>query len=142
MTQDKEWACRAIGLDVMPNDLTRMLYLASLRDCNSGVYLHPQLSQNVGIEEADRLLNICHNGVFERLLTVPLSNYVLQLDQYIRYARTNRNTMLETWQSLQAYRSTIPLAAPSFASELFCLNIELALRILKDAPAFLDTYPD
>ncbi len=140
--EDSEWVARAIGLDDFPNDLTRMLYLASLRDCNSGLYLHPQLSQSMGVEKANQALNACHNEIFGRLLTVPSSGYVLQMEQYIRYARTDRNTMLKTWQSLQAYRSTIPVAASPICSELFCLNIDLALTILSDAPASVDTYLD
>ena len=31
-------------LQALPNDLTRNIYLASLRDCNSGMYLHPELA--------------------------------------------------------------------------------------------------
>lgn len=127
-----------LGLDHFPNDITRMLYLASLRDCNSGLYLHPQLSHTIGVEDANQVLNACHNEVFGRLLTVPFSCYVLQMEEYIRYTRTQRSTLLKTWQSLQAYRSTVPAEASSLSSELFCLNIELALAILKDAPAFAD----
>lgn len=142
VTHGIEWYAHDIGLDDFPNDLTRMLYLASLRDCNSGLYLHPQLSQRIGVEESNQVLTACHNEVFGRLLTVPLSGYVLQMEEYIRYARTDRSTMLKTWQSLQAYRSTIPVAASSLSSELFCLNIELALTILRDAPTFVDRCPD
>jgi hypothetical protein len=142
MKNDFEPYVRYMGLDSFPNDLTRMLYLASLRDCNSGLYLHPQLSQSIGVEHANQVLNACHNEVFGRLLTVPLSGYVLQMDEYIRYTRASRNTMLEAWQSLQAYRSTIPVSASSLCSELFCLNIELALTILKDTPAFTAMWLD
>jgi hypothetical protein len=142
MKNDLEMYVRHMGLDSFPNDLTRMLYLASLRDCNSGLYLHPQLSQSVGMERANEVLNACHHEVFGRLLTVPLSGYVLQMEEYVRYTRANRNTVLETWQSLQAYRSTIPVSASPLSSELFCLNIELALTILKDTPALTDMWLD
>ena len=37
-------------LQTLPNDLTRMIYLASLRDCNSGMYLHPELSHQRGVQ--------------------------------------------------------------------------------------------
>jgi hypothetical protein len=121
---------RVTALDTLPNDLTRMLYLASLRDCNSGRYLHPELSPMIGVEEADHALSACHDQVFRRLLKMPISAYVLQLEEYIRYTRAERGTVLRTWQSLQAYRSTIPVRALPIYSELFCLNIELALLIL------------
>ncbi|MCU1271668.1 MAG: hypothetical protein JWN74_2962 [Acidobacteriaceae bacterium] len=125
-----ETCIRVTGLDVLPNDLTRMLYLASLRDCNSGRYLHPELSPMIGVEEADHALSACHDQVFRRLLKTSISAYVLQLEEYIRYTRADRDTVLRTWQSLQAYRSTVPLQALPIYSDLFCLNTELALVIL------------
>ena len=132
-----ETCTRVTALDTLPNDLTRMLYLASLRDCNSGRYLHPELSPMIGVEEADHALSACHDQVFRRLLKMSISAYVLQLEEYIRYTRADRGTVLRTWQSLQAYRSTIPLQALTIYSELFCLNIELALLIL-NYPQWID----
>jgi hypothetical protein len=119
-----------LDLDLLPNDLTRMLYLSSLRDCNSGRYLHPEFSARLGIEAADRALSACHDGVFRRLLAVPMSGYVDQLEQYICYARMEKTAVLKTWQSLQAYRATVPVLASSLYVELFCLNIEGAVTIL------------
>jgi|SRR6185369_15425352 len=121
---------RLAGLDYLPNDLTRMLYLASLRDCNSGRYLHPQLSPRIGMEEAHRVLCGCHDLVFRRLLAAPISDYVLQLEEYIRFARAERGTVLRTWESLEAYRATVPVLTLQIYRDLFCLNVEMALAIL------------
>jgi len=134
-----EDVAREAGLENFPNDLTRMLYLASLRDCNSGGYLHPQLSGRMGTEVADQALCVCHDQVFRRLLTTPISGYVDQLEEYIRYTRAERRTVLNTWQSLQAYRATVPVLAPPIYCELFCLNIELALTILNRRQSPVDT---
>jgi len=117
-------------LDPLPNDLTRMIYLASLRDCNSGRYLHPDLSPGLGVEEADRVLRACHEEIFQRLLVARFSEYVLQLEEYIQYTRTEQTTVLQTWESLQAYRATIPVHARPISAELFSLNIDVALVIL------------
>jgi len=130
-----------LALDDFPNDLTRMLYLASLRDCNSGRYLHPQLSQKLGVDEADHAISACHQQIFRKLLNTPASGYALQLEEYIRYTRADRSVVLDTWQSLQAYRSTIPVHASALYSELFCLNIELALTILKDSRTWVEEGP-
>jgi hypothetical protein len=117
-------------LHSLPNDLTRMVYLASLRDCNSGVYLHPELSQQKGVDAADRALRVCHEQVFRRLLTTRLPEYVTQLQEYIRYTRGETLTVLKTWRSLQAYRATVPLGAIPISSDLFVLNVGIALEIL------------
>jgi hypothetical protein len=117
-------------LQSLPNDLTRMIYLASLRDCNSGLYLHPELSHQRGLHEADRAFRVCHEQVFRRLLTTRLPEYVRQLQEYIRYTRGETITMLKTWKSLQAYRATVPIGALAGSTELFFLNLSIALEIL------------
>jgi hypothetical protein len=117
-------------LGTLPNDLTRMIYLASLRDCNSGMYLHPELSRQRGIQAADGGLRICHEQVFRRLLTTPLPEYVLQLQEYIRYTRSEVLTVLKTWKSLEAYRATAPIGALATSAELYFLNIAIALEIV------------
>jgi len=120
-----------IGLEYLPNDLTRMIYLASLRDCNSGVYLHPELSQRIGLRYASKLLNDLHEAVFNRLLETRIPEYVPQLQEYIRYSKTDRRTMLDNWKSLQAYRATIPLHAGKIWAEIYFMNIETAIAILQ-----------
>jgi hypothetical protein len=125
-----EQCAREAELDCFPNDLTRLLYLASLRDCNSGRYLHPTLSAHIGSEMANEGLRALHVQVFWRLLALPVSGFVSQLLEYIRYTRTEQARVLETWQSLEAYRATPPVLVTPFYRNLFCLNIETALRIL------------
>jgi hypothetical protein len=117
-------------LETLPNDLTRMIYLASLRDCNSGTYLHPELSQQRGVHAADVALRACHERVFRRLLTTRLADYVVQLQEYIRYTRGEILTVLKTWKSLQAYRATVPVSALATSTELYFLNVAIALEIV------------
>jgi len=122
-------------LQVLPNDLTRMIYLASLRDCNSGMYLHPELSHQRGVQAADSALRVCHEEVFRRLLTTRLPEYVIQLQEYVRYTRGQTPTVLKTWKSLQAYRATVPVDAPATSTELYFLNVTIALEVVgKEAP--------
>ena len=140
-SSEMEMCSQELALDDLPNDLTRMLYLASLRDCNSGRYLHPQLSQKVGVEAGDHAIGVCHQKIFRNLLNTPASGYALQLEEYIRYTRAERSVVLDTWQSLQAYRSTIPVHASALYCELFCLNVELALTILNDSRTWAEEGP-
>ena len=122
-------------LQTLPNDLTRMIYLASLRDCNSGMYLHPELSHQRGVHAADKALRACHEQVFRRLLTTRLPEYVTQLQEYVRYTRGETPTVLKTWKSLQAYRATVPVDASATSTELYFLNVTIALEVVgKETP--------
>lgn len=114
----------------LPNDLTKLVYLASLRDCNTGHYFHPQVSQQNDSDTASHALRLCHEEVFARLTTTPLSHYVTQLAGYICYSQADKCRVIDTWKSLQAYRATVPLAASALDADFFFASIEAALEIL------------
>jgi hypothetical protein len=99
------------------------------------MYLHPELSHQRGMDVADGALRACHEQVFRRLLTTRLPEYVIQLQEYVRYTRGETPTVLKTWKSLQAYRATVPVDAPSTSTELYFLNVTIALEVVgKEAP--------
>lgn len=99
---------RELVLSDLPNDLIRLVYLASLRDCNTGHYFHPRLSQRYDVTSASHALQLCHEEVFGRLMAAPLSDYVAQLGGYIGYSNADKARVLATWKSLPAYRATVP----------------------------------
>jgi len=84
---------------------------------------------------AHRAFELWHEEVFRRLLTKSISNYVEQLEGYLRYSRVDRSQFIRTWKSLQAYKAAIPLRVPRRASEIFFLNVETALAVLETPPA-------
>ena len=118
-------------LSALPNDLTRLIYLASIRDYNSGTYRHPVLSRQFEATAAHQAFQACHQEVFARLIAHPVSKYVEQLEGYIRYSRAERSLLITSWKGLQAYRAAIPLRASKRACETFFLNVKTALTILE-----------
>jgi len=114
----------------LPNDLTKVVYLASLRDCNTGYYFHPQISRQNDFTSANHALRFCHEEVFARLMATPLSEYVTQLGGYICYAHADEARVIDTWKSLAAYRATVPLKASALDAEFFFGSVEAALTVL------------
>jgi len=55
---------------------------------------------------------------------------VVQLHEYIRYTRGEILTVLKTWKSLQAYRATVPVSAVATSTELYFLNVAIALEVV------------
>lgn len=117
----------------LPNDLARLIYLASIRDYNTGVYLQTELSRRYGVVLVDQILKLHHKRVFQNLLETPVSAYVDQLGLYISFAGAPRAELIETWKDLKAYNSAIPLQCDRLAAEVFCLNVLSALCILEQA---------
>jgi len=122
-------------LDIYPNDLTRLIYLASLRDCNSGMYRHPTLCRKYTTEATDSILRLCHEQVFARVLALPVDDYVRQLKGYIRFSNVDRSGLIKTWNTLQAYRTVIPVKITALETKIFVSNITLALGIVESGAA-------
>ena len=121
---------RELILADLPNDLIKLVYLASLRDCNTGHYFHPRISQQNDSTSASHALRLCHEEVFARLMAAPLSEYVTQLGGYICYTHADKARVIDTWKSLPAYRATVPLKASTLDAEFFSASVEAALTVL------------
>lgn len=117
----------------LPNDLARIIYLASIRDYNTGTYLHPELSRRYSVAEVDRVLSFHHQRIFQNLLETPVRAYAEQLILYISFSGAPRAEFIKTWKGLKAYNSAIPLQCDSLAAALFCWNVTSALGILEEA---------
>jgi len=121
---------RELILADLPNDLIKLVYLASLRDCNTGHYYHPRVSQQNNSTSASHALRLCHEEVFARLMATPLSEYVTQLGGYICYTHADKARVIDTWKSLPAYRATVPLKASALDADFFFTSVEAALTVL------------
>jgi len=114
-----------------PNDLARLVHLASIRDYNTGVYLHSELSRRFGVAAVDQILKLQHQEIFDRLLEAPISSYVDQLRLYISFTHASPAELIRTWKDLKAYSSAIPLGCDLLAAELFAWNVMSALYVLE-----------
>ncbi|MDE3159640.1 MAG: hypothetical protein KGM92_12805 [Acidobacteriota bacterium] len=119
----------------LPEVLTRLIYLSSTRDYNTGEYQHAGLADRYGPDTAQKALAGCHQAAFENLLYTDLADLVRQLAAYIESIGAERDQVLDTWRGLQAYRVLIPNACDDLSAELFTSNIKIALEALRAEPA-------
>src|SRR5262249_7524708 len=118
----------------LPNDLARLVYLASIRDYNTGRYLHPELSRSYSPEAVDEWLHIYHRRIFDNLLGVPVNDYVDQLRLYASFSGIPVSELTRTWRKLEAYKAAVPLGCDKLAVDIFYLNMFAALCILGNLP--------
>lgn len=119
----------------LPEVLTRLIYLSSTRDYNTGEYQHAGLADRYGPDTAQKALAGCHQAAFENLLYTDLADLVRQLAAYVESIGAERDQVLDTWRGLQAYRVLIPNACDDLSAELFTSNIKIALEALRAEPA-------
>jgi hypothetical protein len=115
----------------VPGDLNRLIYLASMRDYNSGRYHHAGLAGQFGEEAAREALETAHLELFWKLTTSPLEELVRQLEAYVQASHEPPEELLRTWRTLRPYHVAIPLDVEPGASRLFVSNLKLALEVLQ-----------
>ncbi len=118
-------------LSVMRCDFDRLIYLASTRDYNSGMYHHEGLAARYGQEQTRDALKASHGDIFCRLVSLSLEALVAELQAYIQVSHEPPDDFIRAWTELEPYRVAVPMEADPTMIELFVSNIRLALEILR-----------
>ena len=109
----------------------RLVYLASLRDQNTGRYEHHGLSQIFGASESDQALRESHAQTFAGWLCFNLEQQKADLDLYLSSFQYDRRTILETWIKLSPYRNLVPTSVGEPERSLYLADLEALLELLK-----------
>ena len=123
---------RSRTLSGMPRALDRMIYLASTRDYNTGMYHHDGLASSFGEDVACEALATCHQEAFEQLVCIPLGELVDQIEAYMASARTSPHEFIAAWKKLEPYRVAVPVEIHTVAAEFLFTNFKIALAILEE----------
>lgn len=116
---------------VLPNDISRLIYIATLRDNNTGGYFHPDLARRFTLADADHAMLACHQEIYKRLVSLDLEDLTDQLDAYFGSVRAAKARCIENWRRLRAYRATIPIHADPISAEILFMKIDVALAVLE-----------
>ena len=135
---DREAAVRDLEDRTLANlagILTRLVYLSSTRDYNTGEYQHAGLADRFGAATAEMALERCHEAVFEEVLSLNLAELVQELTRYIETTGAERDKVLDAWRRLQAYRLLVPARCDELSADLFASNVKIALEALRIEPS-------
>lgn len=116
----------------MVQPLKRMIYLASTRDYNTGLYYHHGLALRFSEEAACEALADCHREAFEELVDASLEELVYELEAYLKSTRVAAGDFIVAWKGLEPYRVAVPVGIDSLSSELVFSNLKVALAILEE----------
>jgi hypothetical protein len=118
-------------LSQIPTTFGRLIYLASLRDQNTGAYQHHGLAQLFGVDEADQTLRQSHTQTFSDWLCFNLEQQKQDLEGYLDELHEDKKTILATWIRLSPYRSYVPATAREVERNLFTTDLETVLELLR-----------
>ena len=116
----------------IPSLLSRLTYIASLRDLSSGRYEHAGLSALYPDPAIQQALEICHEQVFEKILETRLADQEVDLRACLDAMEAGRDVSALHWQRMEAYRVLLPERAPDYLKELFCSNLRVLLEVLQN----------
>ena len=115
-------------------DLSRLIYLASTRDYNTGQYRHDGLAARFRLDIACQALELAHRQIFYRIATYPLEQVVREVELYVSASQQGREEILQVWQKLEPYRVALPVNVNVALAKLFVSNVKLALSIAQRHP--------
>jgi hypothetical protein len=112
-------------------DLARLIYLASMRDYNTGEYCHEGMAHRFSEAPARKALASCHWEVFRRLVLCSVEELVEELDLYVRTNCPGVEDVLRVWKTLEPYWVAVPLDCSPLVARYFRSNLKIALTILQ-----------
>lgn len=118
-------------LSFMAQPLDRLIYLASTRDYNTGLYHHDGLASRFSEEVACEALADGHREAFRQLLTSSLEDIVAQLQGYMECSRIDPLDFIAAWRGLKPYRVVVPAQTDAVCAEFLFSNLKVALAILE-----------
>jgi hypothetical protein len=119
-------------LSHIPTLSGRLVYLATLRDVNSGAYRHHGLAAAFGRDEAARALRESHQATFQGWLKLSLAEKNEDFREYLIALADPQEEVVEHWLRSGVYRSYVPATAREVEAELFCHELETLLQLLKN----------
>ena len=128
-------------LSQIPSTLGRLVYLASLRNPNSGRYEHHGLALVFGEDDANKALKKSHLRVFQDWLTFNLEQQKADLDLYLSEYEDKR-TVLTTWLDVASYRTFVPVTLRPVEKRLYIADLKALLELLANAHGAAVPDPD
>jgi hypothetical protein len=98
-------------LSQIPSTFGRLVYLASLRDANSGIYRHHGLGAAFGREESLSALRQSHEDTFREWLNLPLRDKSADLVTYFQKVDENPRQVVTYLARATPYLSQVPDSA-------------------------------
>jgi hypothetical protein len=119
-------------LSRIPTVFGRLAYLTSLRDRDSGVYLHHGLTSIYGGKQSHQALAESHREIFQNWLKLPLADKIEDLKSYVN-TLDNSAAFLEYWTMGPPSRNYLPEAVRGAEKMLFLDEFDVLIETLRGA---------
>jgi len=130
-------------VDLIPTSYGRLVYLAGLRDPNTGKYEHFGTTSNRGEAQVNRSLRERHESIFNRWVSFSLESKKADLDLYIAsIGRGDKIEMVDTWLRMTPYKNLVPGSFQGPERQKHISDFEALLGLLKNLYGVASPNPD
>jgi hypothetical protein len=127
----------------IPSAYGRLVYLASLRNPDTGRYEHYGLSLNPNNADANRALRQSHDAIFQEWVSYSLEHKKADLDLYISTIdEIDKAQLIDAWLRLTPYRNLVPAGIQGPERQKHISDFEALLSLLKNVYGVASPFPD
>jgi hypothetical protein len=117
----------------IPSSYGKLVYLASLRNPDTGRYEHFGLAQHPNNTDANRALRRSHESIFQQWVSCSLEQKKTDLELYISTIEAvERSELLDAWLRLTPYKNLVPAAIQGPERQKHVSDFEAILGLLKN----------
>ncbi len=120
-------------LSHIPSSYGRLVYLASLRNPDTGRYEHYGLSLNPNNADANRALRRSHEAIFQEWVSYSLQQKKGDVELYIAtIEQIEKTQLIDAWLRLTPYKNLVPAAIQGPERQKHISDFEAILGLLKN----------
>jgi hypothetical protein len=117
----------------IPSSYGKLVYLASLRNPDTGRYEHFGLAQHPNNADANRALRRSHENIFQTWVNYSLAQKKIDLELYIStIEQVEKAELLDAWLRLTPYKNLVPGAIQGPERQKHVSDFEAILGLLKN----------
>lgn len=122
------------SLEALPTPISRLVFLASLRDVYTGRYLHEGWASVSSEQEVNRKARELHFGVLRDVLGLPLAELCRELREHFQSLGGDKTAMARVWLELETFRELLPTGCLQMERNFFISQVKTALEVLVRSP--------
>jgi len=115
-------------LHLIPTSYGRLVYLAGLRNPDTGRYEH----YGAPGPETGKLLKRTHEAIFREWVTFPLEKKKADIELYICGIEVNKAELIDTWLRLTPYKNLVPASIQGPERQKHVSDFEAILGLLRN----------
>jgi len=117
----------------VPSAYGKLVYLASLRNADTGKYEHFRVPSDSNGADTNRALRASHESIFQEWVSYSLQEKKTDLELYISgIEQVDRADLIDAWLRLTPYKNLVPAAIQGPERQKHISDFEAILGLLKN----------